>query len=59
MEGKFAAALAFCVDTGRRDLENARMGAMRTDRDKGKDVIVAPCNNELKEGVPPVIEPVT
>ena len=53
------AALAFCIDTGRRDLENARMVAIRTDKKQKKDVIVAPCDNDLKEGVPPVIDPMT
>jgi hypothetical protein len=58
-EGEFMAALAFCIDTGRRDLENARMGAIRTDKKSGKDEIVAPCDNDLEEGKPPVRYPTT
>lgn len=54
MEGEFMAALAFCIDTGRRDLENARMVTIRSD-DKGNDFIIAPCDNDFKEGKPPVI----
>jgi len=52
------AALAFCIDTGRRDLENARMVAIRTDGD-GNDIIMAPCDNDFKEGKPPVIQLLT
>jgi hypothetical protein len=55
-KGEFMAALAFCIDTGRRDLENARMVAITTDKDQGKDVIKAPCDNEFKEGKTPVID---
>lgn len=49
------AALAFCIDTGRRDLENARLVTIRTDKKRG-DVIVAPCDNEFTEGKTPVID---
>lgn len=38
------AALAFCIDTNRRDLENARMVAITTDRKKNTDMIIPSCD---------------
>jgi len=58
MEGEYMAALAFCSDTACRDLEDARMVAIRTDGD-GNDIIMAPCDNELNKGKPPVINLMT
>ena len=44
------AALAFCIDTGLRDLENARIVAITTTK-AGND---KPCDRFFKEDKPPV-----
>lgn len=40
-------ALAFCIDTNRRDLENARMVTIHTKA--GVDAVIPPCDNTFKE----------
>jgi hypothetical protein len=47
------AGLTFCIDTNRRDLENARMVAIWTN-EQGVDEIKPPCDNQAKKGKEPV-----